>query len=351
MRAAVYRGAGSIQIEDIPIPQIGSKEVLVQVKACGVCGTDLKKIQYGLVPPPRIFGHETSGVIAAVGDGIAGWNLGDRVAINHHVPCMKQSCHYCRKRSYAQCPVYKTTGATAGFEPAGGGYAEYVRVLDWCAESGMVRIPYDISFEEATFVEPLNTCLKGVRMAGIEPADTVLIIGQGPIGMLFTQLCKTVGAQVVVSDKSEERLTLASRLGADEGVIAESDNLDSVIRKLSDGRGADVAIVAVPSTKVVQTAFKSIRPGGKVLLFAQTRLNDPLEVDAGAVCMLEKSLIGSYSSDITLQDEAAYLIFSRKVDVRSLISHSFPLEQINDAIDAASHPRGNSMKIMVVPNS
>ncbi len=349
MRAAVYRGPGHIQLENVPIPQIGPNEVLVRVKVCGVCGTDLKKIEYGLVPPPRIFGHETTGVIASLGEGLTEWNIGDRVALNHHVPCMLPSCHYCSRRSFAQCPTYKQTGVTAGFEPAGGGFAEYVRVMDWCAASGMVRIPEDISFAEASFVEPLNTCLKGVRLAGISSDDTVLIIGQGPIGMLFTQLCKIAGAHVIVSDKSEDRLAHSMHLGADYAVNPDSGELNAAIKSISDGRGADAAIVAVPASSVIPDAFCSIRPGGKVLLFAQTRLQDFIDVDAGEVCMLEKSLIGSYSSDITLQEEAADLIFSRKVDVRTLISHQLPLEQINEAIDLASHPRGSSMKIMVVP--
>jgi L-iditol 2-dehydrogenase len=348
MRAAVYRGANDVRIEAVEIPQIGPREVLVRVAACGVCGTDLKKIHFGLVPPPRIFGPETAGTLAAGGPDVSGGKVGDRVVVHHHVPCQSSDCFFCCRRAFSQCPVYKQTGTTAGYEPAGGGFAEYVRVMDWCVDSGMVRIPDDVSFEEASFVEPLNTCLKGVEMANVREGDTVFVIGQGPIGLLFTRLAKLAGAQVVATDRFENRRELSRQFGASVALAPEED-VEGAIRRLSDGRGADLAIIAVPQTSVVAQAFACVRPAGKVLLFAQTRLNDPLEVDAGAVCMQEKALIGSYSSDITLQDRAAELIFTRQVDVRPLITHRFGLDRIADALDLATRPRDNSLKIMVIP--
>ena len=349
MQAAVYRGVGEVRVENVARPAIGPRDVLLRVGACGVCGTDLKKIQYGLVSPPRIFGHETAGTVAAVGSEVAGWKIGDRALVVHHVPCLQSDCYYCQRGTFAQCPVYKKTGVTAGFEPAGGGFAEYVQIFDWCVIGGMTRLPDDISFEEASFVEPLNTCLKGVTLAGIQSGDTVFVIGQGPIGLLFTQLARIAGAAVVVTDRFAYRREIALKLGATAALDPETDDTNAAIAQLSGGRGADVAIVAVPNTQVIAGAFDAIRPGGKVLLFAQTRLNDPLTVDAGAICMQEKALIGSYSSDITLQEQAAELIFSRQVDVRALISHRFPLSEIGQAIDFATTPRENSLKIMVNP--
>jgi len=353
MRAAVYRGGRNLIPEDLPIPAILAGELLVRVRACGVCGTDLKKIEYGLVAPPRVFGHETAGEIVQIGEGVTDWAVGDRVALNHHVPCERSDCFYCVRGEYAQCPLYKKTGATAGFEPAGGGFAQYVRVLDWCAIRGTVRIPDEIGFDEAVFIEPLNTCLTGIRHAGVRLQDTVLVIGQGPIGLLFTMLAHNAGAAVVATDLSAQRRSEALKRGAcavfDPAKAGALKELRNQIGALTAGRGADAAIVTVPNTKLVSEVFLAVRPAGKVLLFAQTRLNDPVEVDAGEICLQEKALIGSYSSDITLQDEAAELIFSRKIDVRGLVTHRFTLDSISEAIDFAKTPRENSLKILVTP--
>lgn len=339
MQAAVYRGVNDMRVEAVAVPEIGAGEALIRVGVCGVCGTDLKKIHFGLVPPPRIFGHETAGTIAAVGAGVTEWKIGERVVVHHHVPC--------QRRVFAQCSTYKRTGATAGFEPSGGGFAEYVRVMDWCVARGMVRIPDDVTLEEASFVEPLNTCMKGVQMADIRVGDTVWIVGQGPIGLLFTQLVARAGAQVLATDHFPFRRDKARQMGATAALEPDSGEIEATIKELSKGRGADLVIVAVPTTKVVPQAFALLRPGGKTLLFAHTRLNDLMEVDAGAICMQEKTLLGSYSSDILLQDEAARLIFAREINVRDLISHRFALDAIDQAIDVASHPREDSLKVVV----
>ena len=353
MRAAVYRGRPELAVEDVEVPSVLPGEILVKVEACGVCGTDLKKISHALVEPPRIFGHETAGTIAATGEGVTQFHVGDRVAVNHHVPCMRDDCYYCRRRVYAQCPVYKKTGATAGFTPAGGGFAQYVRVMNWCAERGTILIPDEITCEEAAFIEPLNTVLKGVAQAQIQAEDTVVVVGQGPIGLLFTMVCSHRGARVIASDLMPFRRQKALQLGASAAVDPASAmgrvELADRIHTLSNGRGADVAVIAVPSSALISETMELLRPGGTTLLFAHTRLDDIAKVDAGAVCMLEKSLVGSYSSDIDLQAEAANLIFSRKVDVRSLITDRIPLEEIQHAIDVAGRPRETSLKVMVMP--
>lgn len=347
MHAAVYRGARNTRVESLPIPMIGPGEALVLIAACGVCGTDLKKIHYGLVDPPRIFGHEMAGTIAALGDGVEGWSIGDRVAVMHHVPCL--DCYYCANADYAQCPVYKRTGTTAGFEPAGGGFAEYIRVMDWIVKRGLVRIPNDISFEEATFIEPVNTVLKAVEKATVRSGHTALVIGQGQIGLLFNQVLALRGVTVIGSDPLAWRREQGVRFGATAALDPTVETAASRVGEYTFGRGVDLAIIAVANNSVIQPAFDAVRPGGKVLLFAQTRLNDPVEVDAGSVCMLEKELAGSYSADITLQDEAAGLIFSRRINVQDLITDRFPLDQIGQAIDRASNPGAGSLKVMVNP--
>src|SRR6202162_4702851 len=162
MRAAVYRGVNDVRLEEVPVPEIGAGEILVRVHTCGICGTDLKKIATGSHSAPRIFGHETTGVIAALGEDIAGYELGDRVMVFHHIPC--RECYYCQHKVFAQCPTYKKVGVTAGYEPSGGGFSEYVRVMDWIVErGGVVKLPDHVSFDLATFVEPVNTCIKGIE--------------------------------------------------------------------------------------------------------------------------------------------------------------------------------------------
>src|SRR5689334_2734221 len=212
MHAAVYRGSSIVDVEEIPTPAIGAGEILIRVEACGICHTDLKKIEYNLLAPPRIYGHETAGVIAAVGSGVTRFRPGDRVVAFHHIPCGK--CFYCQRKIFAQCPTYKKVGITAGFEPAGGGFAQYVRVMDWIVESGVEKIPNGISFERATLVEPLNTCLKAVVQCDPQPNEFVVILGQGPIGLMFTMLTHRTGATVAATDTIDARLALSARCGS-----------------------------------------------------------------------------------------------------------------------------------------
>src|ERR1700738_853984 len=188
MQAAVYRGINDIRLETVPVPTIGHGELLLRVHTCGVCGTDLKKIATGSHSAPRIFGHETSGEVAARGANVRKFAPGDRVMVFHHIPC--RQCYYCRHKTFAQCETYKKVGCTAGFEPSGGGFAEYVRVMDWIGGQGTVPVPPGISFEQACFVEPVNTCMKGIATLDLQPGETVLAIGQGPIGILLSTLAK-----------------------------------------------------------------------------------------------------------------------------------------------------------------
>ncbi len=212
MRAGVYRGAGCVAAETVPVPEIGAGEVLIRVAACGICGTDIKKIEHGFVAPPQIFGHEVAGTIVEVGAGVKRWKAGDRVVSFHHIPC--QDCFYCGQRLFSQCAAYKKVGLTAGFDPNGGGFAEYVRAMPWIVEHGMVKIPPDVLFEEATFVEPVNTCLKAIQKARITAGETVLVMGQGPIGLLLMMVARLAGATVFASDPMPARRQMSERLGA-----------------------------------------------------------------------------------------------------------------------------------------
>jgi L-iditol 2-dehydrogenase len=351
MRAAVYHGINEIRVETVPVPRIGPGELLIKVATCGVCGTDLKKIHMGSHSAPRIFGHEMAGTIVAVGPGVTGYSIGDRVMTFHHVPCGE--CYYCRKQTPAQCPLYKKTGVTAGFEASGGGFAEYIRVMDFIvANRGVVRVPNDVPFEQAAFIEPVNTVLKGVKLLHLAPDDTLLVIGQGPIGLLHAALAqRTTGARVLTSDLYPERHAIAARFGLTNPIDAGKENVVERVFQETEGRGADAVILAVGGNALIRTAMDAARPGGRIMLFAQTQHGEAT-FDPAAVCVDEKTLIGSYSSSFPILDEVTDLVlrgYRNGFDLTQLISHRFSLEEAVQAIDIASHPKGDSMKIMIEP--
>jgi L-iditol 2-dehydrogenase len=383
MRAIVYRGVNDLRLETVPVPEIGEGELLVKVAVCGVCPTDIKKIHYGLLPPPRIYGHETAGTIVKIGAGRTSLpvrppsapkfvlKVGDRVALHHHVPCMV--CHFCRHRAFAQCPTNKRTGITAGFEPAGGGFAEYVRVMPFVLP-GVVKIPLRNTFEEAAMFEPLNTVLKAVNRLNVLPGDRVLVAGQGPIGLMFTKLLKLRGVQVLATDLLDSRLKLAVRFGAkwaanantrDGGISLPDNFFPKQARGMETGvnRSApfDAAVIAVPSDAAVRQALQLVRGAGQVMLFAHTKRagtgtgngdghaasSGLYPLDLASICVDEKDLMGSYAADFTIQKEVGRLIFSRQFDMRKLITHRFPLEKTSEAVALAAHPTPDSLKVVV----
>ncbi len=346
MQAAVYRGVNDVRIETLPVPEIGPGEVLIRVHTCGICGTDLKKIHTGSHSAPRIFGHETAGVIAATGPEVEGFAVGDRVMVFHHIPC--GHCFYCERKVFAQCPVYKKVGCTAGFEPSGGGFAEYVRVMDWIVRRGLVKIPDGVSFEQAAFVEPVNTCLKGVEGLRLIPGETVLVIGQGPIGIILASLARRAGARVIASDLYEQRLTMSLEYRISETIDASKFDVVKEVRARTDGRGADAVMLAVGGNGLIRPAMDAVRFGGRVMLFAQTARGEAT-IDPAAVCVDEKTLMGSYSASVELQDESARLVFSGEIDFAGLISHRFPLTEAVQALHLAANPQPDSMKIVIQP--
>ena len=350
MRAVVYRGVNDMRVETVPVPAIGPGELLVKVATCGICGTDLKKIHTGSHSAPRVFGHEMAGTIVKVGEAVTRFEVGERVMVFHHVPCGE--CYYCRKQTPAQCPLYKKVGVTAGFEPSGGGFAEYIRVMDFVvANRGVVRIPDWVPFEQAAFVEPVNTVLKGVKLLNLAPDDTVLVIGQGPIGLMWAALARRTGARVLTSDLYPERHAIAARFGLRNPIHAGTENVIERVLEETEGRGADAVVLAVGGNALIKTAVAAARPGGKVMLFAQTQHGEAT-FDPGAVCVDEKTLLGSYSSSFPILDEVTDLVFNgyrNGFDLTQLISHRFPIEQSVAAIEIASHPQADSMKIMIEP--
>ena len=345
MRAGVYRDKGIVRVEEVPVPEVGDNEVLIKVAACGICGTDIKKIFYAYVPPPQILGHELAGTVVAVGRGVTKWKLGDRVMSFHHIPC--GDCFYCQKRLFSQCKQYKTTGLTGGFTPNGGGFAEYVKAMPWVAERGIIALPDDVSFEEATFLEPINTIVKAVQKARVAAGETVLVLGCGPIGLQLLMVANLEGAKLYTSDPMAVRRAKSLTLGAIESFDPSNGKLVDEIKARTDGRGADAVLVAVAHPAVVAEALAAVRPGGRVLLFAA---NDPvtkIEFPAAAVGIDEKEILGSYSAAVDIQESAAELVLRKKLPVMDIVTHRFPLAKIQEALELAAHPTEESLKILI----
>ncbi len=351
MRAVVYRGTGDVRLEDLPVPGCDAGELLVRIAVCGVCWTDLKKVDHGTVAPPRVFGHEMAGVVDRVGAGVTRFREGDRVQVYHHIPC--RACRYCERRLYAQCPGYKETGAGAGFAASGGGFAEYVRVAPWIVDGGGVTpVPDHASLEAASFLEPVNTCLKCVRTAAVREGDSVLVVGAGVIGQIIVRLLRIAGVRVAVSEPLPDRRERAHGSGAELVVDPRAADVAAMVASWTGGAGCDAAVVAVPGQAPLDAALAAARPGGRVVLFAHTRLGDPVTIDAGQVCFLEKDVIGAYSADADLNEEVAELVFGEtgsvgRLRVDDLVTDRFDLADAAAAFDVARSPRAGSLKVLL----
>lgn len=348
MKAQVFRGVNQLSYEDIPVPEIGADEVLVQVQVVGLCQSDIKKIRYPLYDPPRIFGHETAGTIAATGANVTDWQVGQRVVVLHHIPCMH--CGYCLNENYSMCDVYKNITTTAGFTPSGGGFAEYVRVPGHIVRhGGLITIPDNVTFEQASFVEPTNCCLKAVKKAQIAPGQTVLITGAGPIGLMFIMLVKYFGARAIATDLIPSRIEKALSVGAEAAFDARDPDLPAKIQALTQGMGADVTLLAVPSEKAFFQALDCTRKGGKILFFAEFPDEVEIPINPNILYRREIDLIGSYSSSYKLQALSADIVFNRRIDVDALISDRYPLQDLAAAVEQAVHPTPETFKILIYP--
>jgi len=348
MKAQVFRGVNQLSYEEVPTPEILPDEVLVQVQIVGLCQSDIKKIRYPLYNPPRIFGHETAGTIAAVGSEVKDWNAGDRVVVLHHIPCMH--CAYCLNDNFSMCDVYKNITTTAGFAPSGGGFAEYVKVPGHIVrQGGLIAIPDDITFEQASFVEPTNCCLKAVKKAQVQPGQTVLVTGAGPIGLMFIMLVKHFGARAIATDLLPSRIEKALSVGADAAFDARDAGLPAKIQALTQGMGVDTCLLAVPSEKAFFQALDCTRKGGKILFFAEFPDEVEISLNPNILYRREIDLMGSYSSSFRVQALAADIVFNKRIDVDALVSDRYPLKDLAIAVEQAVSPGPNTYKILIYP--
>jgi L-iditol 2-dehydrogenase len=348
MKAQVFRGVNQLSYEDVPVPAIEPDEVLVQVQVVGLCQSDIKKIRYPLYEPPRIFGHETAGVISAVGEAVTHWQVGQRVVVMHHIPCMR--CGYCMNDNFSMCETYKNITTTAGFAPSGGGFAEYVKVPGHIVRNGgLIPIPDAVSFEQASFVEPTNCCLKAVKKAQIAPGQTVLVTGAGPIGLMFIMLVKYFGGRAIATDLLPSRIEKALSVGAEAAFDARDPKLPSKIHALTDGLGVDTTLLAVPSDKAFFQALDCTRKGGKILFFAEFPDELEIPINPNILYRREIDLMGSYSSSYRLQNLSTDIVFNKRIDVDALISDRYPLSQLSAAVEQAIAPTPETYKILIYP--
>jgi L-iditol 2-dehydrogenase len=318
MRAAVHAGAGEIRLERRPPPTIGAGELLLRVRGCGLCGSDLAKLR-GPADPPAVLGHEVVGEVAAVGEGAGDLRPGDRVVTAHHVPCFR--CHYCRRGSPSMCRAFKASNLDPG------GFAEYVRVPAANARHVTFRVPAGMPDAVAAFTEPLGCCVRAVRRAGPSAGDTVVVAGLGAMGCLLLQLARRRGARVVAVDPVAERRALAASLGAEVAVAPEA--LADPVAALSDGRGADLAVLTTGAPAVVRAALGWVRDGGAVHLFVGEGEGS---LPVGELYRRELTLAATYSSSPADLAEAFDLLCTGAVRVAELCSHRLPLERLAEAV-------------------
>jgi L-iditol 2-dehydrogenase len=335
LKAAVFLGAGRLDAGEWPRPAIGPGELLVRVRGCGLCGSDIAKIVDPATRAPAVFGHEVVGDVVEVGEGVAGFGPGNRVVVAHHVPCGE--CHYCARGSESMCGEFKRSHLDPG------GFAEYVRVPVPNVRGATFRVPEHLSDEEASFVEPLACCLRAVERARVQPGDTTAVVGLGSIGCLLVQLLRRAGASVIGVDQDPARVALAQGLGVD---AAAPDAAATAARRLSDGRGADHVVVTGGGAAVLPWAIEAVRDGGAVHYFAGGG-GDALPVALSALYQRELTVTATYSSSPATLRRAFWLIAAGKVDVAGLISHRLPLARLAEGVELMRTRR--ALKVYVTP--
>ena len=321
MNAAVYMAPGVVALGEWPMPVIGAGELLLKVRGCGLCGSDVVKIRSGRVTPPAVFGHEVVGDVVAVGGGAGGFEVGDRLVVAHHVPCF--ACHYCRRGSPSMCRSFKT----ANLDP--GGFAEFVRVPAPNVRHAAFKVPKTLSDEAASFTEPLACCLRAVKRAGVLSGDVAWVIGLGSVGCLFVQLLHRAGARVLGSDPLATRVALGQKFGAEAFQTLEA--LGERARELTDGRGVDLVLVTAGGAPVLRPAAAGLRDGGTIHCFAGGEGEElPLSLDA--LYHRELTLTATYSSSPAELAEAFELLVQGQIQVDGLITHRLPLSRLAEGV-------------------
>ena len=340
MRVAMYYNNRDVRLEEVPTPQIGPGELLVKVLASGICGSDVME-WYRIKKAPRVLGHEITGEIVEVGKGVDRYKAGDRAFVSHHVPC--NTCQYCLTGFHTLCDTLRTTN----FDP--GGFAEYLRVPRINVDRGVFLLPEEVSFEDGVFIEPLACVLRGQRLARLKPGQSVFVIGSGISGVLHIALARASGAgRIIASDISEYRLRAARQFGADETILAKTVS-PAKIRKVNQGRLADLVIVCAGSLSAYKQALETVDRGGTVLCFA------PLEPGADFVLPFFDfwndgiTLLSTYGGgpfDISIAIE---LIRAQRLPLQKMITHRLPLAETGLGFQKVTEAK-DSIKVIIEPH-
>ena len=340
MRVAMWYNNRDVRIEEMPVPQIGSGELLVRVEASGICGSDVME-WYRLDRAPLVLGHEIGGQIVAVGEGVERYKEGDRVSAAHHVPC--NTCHYCLNGHHTVCDTLRRTN----FDP--GGLAEYICLPAINVDRGVFLLPGEVSYEEATFIEPLACVLRGQRLAHIQPGNSVLVIGSGIAGLLHVQLARTLGAgRVIATDINDYRLEAAQRFGAGTTIHAEED-VPARLRQVNQGRLADLVIVCTGATSAIAQALKSVERGGIILFFAPTNPGVTIPISINELFFRNDiTLTTSYAGSPADYQTALELIRAGTIPVRHMITHRLSLAETGLGFQLVAEAR-NSIKVIIEP--
>jgi len=340
MRVAMYYNNRDVRLEEMPTPRIGPGELLMRVEASGICGSDLLE-WYRLHKAPLVLGHEVAGVIVAVGEGVERYKVGDRISAAHHVPC--NTCHYCLNGHHTVCDTLRSTN----FDP--GGFAEYARLPHINVDRGVFPLPDEVSFEEATFVEPLACVLRGQRLAHLQPGYSVLVIGSGIAGLLHIQLARALGAsRVIATDIIDYRLEAARRFGADAAIHVK-DYTPEYLRQANDGRLADLVIICAGAASAVTQALQSVERGGTVLFFASIEPDITIPISVYDLFWRnEITLTSSYAGSPADYTTALELIRARSVHVREMITHRLGLAETGLGFQLVAQAR-NSIKVIIEP--
>ncbi|MEC4676783.1 MAG: alcohol dehydrogenase catalytic domain-containing protein [Nitrospirota bacterium] len=338
MQVAMYYGSNDIRIEDLPAPEAGKGEILIRIMASGICGSDVMH-WYRAGKTPLVLGHEIAGEVVAVGEGVNACKVGDRVSASHHVPC--NTCHYCLKDHHTVCDTLRKTK----FDP--GGFAEYVRLPSINVDRGLYLLPEELSFEEATFIEPLACVYRGQRIAKTELGVSMLVIGSGISGLLHIQLARALGASLIVAaDITPYRLEAAKRFGADEVIDARGD-LPELFRTMNKNRLADIVVLTTGAENAVDQAFRSVDRGGTILFFAPSRADTKTPMPLNDLFWRnEITLTSSYAANYKEHITAMEFIRQKRVNVSDMITHSLPLSEIQKGFTLVEEAR-ESLKVII----